>query len=224
MRMLKPAMVLAPLWYCAVVLFAGAFTPGYSHSFQALSELAAPNAPYASLVRFGGFIPLGLVFVLFAFAVRRTPGSRAFRTAALILFVLTGLAIITAGIFPTDIHGRRNTFSGMTHAIDGIILLVLISATPLIVAFTTASQPHKYGFKIYSIASGIVLIILFVLLPNGVSPALIRLQQIILGDLFSVWYKYQGLDQRALLFAYFIWLFFFVRSLGEGLPDTQAYT
>jgi hypothetical membrane protein len=216
--MSKPVMFLAPLWFCAVILFAGAFTPGYSHSFQAVSELAAPGAPYAGLVRFGGFIPLGLAFLLFSFAVRQMPGSKAFQTAAFILFALTGLAIIAAGIFPTDVHGRRNSFSGMAHAVAGLALLVLLCTVPLLAAASPALRSGRRGFRIYSLFSGVLLVTLFILLPNGISPALIQLQKNILGDLFAIWYKYQGLDQRALLLVYFAWLSVFVQ-LFMGKSD-----
>ena len=187
-----------------------------------MSELAAPNAPYAWLVRFGGFVPLGLVFVLFAFAAQRITSSKTFQTVVFILFALTGLAIIAAGIFPTDIHGKRDSFSGMAHAIAGIILLVLMCITPLAVAFIGSSRPRLKSFKIYSIISGLILTTLFVLLPNGISPALIQLQQTILGDFFSVWYKYQGIVQRVLLLVYFIWLFIFVRFFLTEASD-QIY-
>lgn len=206
-------MLLIPLWFCAVILFAGAFTPNYSHSFQAISELAAPNAPYAWLVRFGGFIPLGLAFVLFALLYWRSASSKNPQKVICILFALTGLAIIAAGIFPTDVHGRRNSFAGMAHAIAGLILLVLISITPLIVAFTFDLRSHLRRFKIFSLASSFVLIALFALLPNGISPAWIQFQKVVLGAFFTVWYQYQGLDQRALFLIYFLWLITFI-SLG----------
>jgi hypothetical membrane protein len=207
----RSVLLLGPIWFCVVIIFAGAFTPGYSHGFQAVSELAAPNAPYAWLVRFGGFVPLGLAFVLFAFLARQNLVPGAFRNTVFFLFAITGLAICAAGIFPTDVHGRRNTFSGMAHAIAGIILLASICATPLLIALTGIWRTRSAAFKIYSIISACILITLFALLPNGISPALIQFQKIILGNLFTVWYKYQGLDQRVLLLVYFLWLFIFVR-------------
>jgi hypothetical membrane protein len=212
-RIARFALLLGPLWFGAVILFAGAYTPGYSHSFQAISELAAPGTPYAWLVRFGGFIPLGLAFVFFALAAWSSPGTKNRQKLICILFILTGLAIIAAGIFPTDVHGRRSSFSGMAHAIAGLILLMLISITPLVVAFSVSWRSRWCGFKLFSMASGLVLIALFALLPNGISPAWIQLQKVVLGSWFTLWYQYQGLDQRALFLVYFLWLFTFV-SLG----------
>ena len=205
----RKVIILGVLWFCALILFAGMFTPGYSHTRQAISELAAPGAPYAGLVRFGGFIPLGLAFVWAAFALLRSQNPGTFRVVFFVLFSLTGLAISLAGIFPTDIHGRRNSFSGMTHAMAGLLLLALICLTPLTAAMMR--RAFSRGFRIFSLASGLTLLALFFLLPNGISPALIQLQKIMLGSMFDGWYKYQGIDQRVLFLVYFVWLGSFVQ-------------
>jgi hypothetical protein len=207
MKIASIAMLLGMLWFCVIILLAGIYTPGYSHSFQAISELAAPGTPYAGLVRFGGFIPLGLVFIFFAVTAWRSPTAKNTQKLLFILFALTGLAILAAGLFPTDLHGRRNSISGMAHAIAGLILLVSVSVTPLVAAFVIR---RSHEFKAFSLFSSCVLLSLFVLLPNGISPAWIQLQKLILGDCFTVWYRYQGLDQRALFLVYFLWLFTFV--------------
>jgi hypothetical protein len=206
-------MLVGLLSFGVVILLAGVLTPGYSHSFQAISELAAPGTPYAGLVRFGGFISLGLEFAFFALAAWQSPDAKNPHKVICVLLILTGLAIIAAGIFPTDVHGRRNSFSGMAHAIAGLILLVLASITPLVMAFTVSWRSRWRGFKLFSIVCSFVLIALFALLPNGISPAWIQFQKVILGAWFTVWYQYQGLDQRALFLVYFLWLFTFV-SLG----------
>ena len=209
----RKVIIYGVLWFCGVILFAGIFTPGYSHSRQAISELAAPGAPYAGLVQFGGFIPLGLAFIWAAVTMGRSQNPGTFRNAFFVLFILTGLAIIAAGIFPTDVHGRRTSFSGMTHAIAGLFLLALICLTPLMAALM--KSVFSRGFRIYSLVSGLTLLALFFLLPNGISPALIQLQKMILGNGFDIWYKYQGIDQRMLFLVYFMWLGIFVRWRGE---------
>jgi hypothetical membrane protein len=81
------AVMLGSLWFFAVILFAGINTPEYSHSSQAISELAAPGTPYAGLVRFGGFIPLGLIFILFALVAWQNPNIK--RSQKLLLTHLT---------------------------------------------------------------------------------------------------------------------------------------
>jgi len=185
---------------------AGYLTPGYSHLHQALSELGAPNAPYAWLVRWLGFVPLGITFLIFAFQSRRIFVNQLPSW----LFILTGMAIISAGIFPTDPHGRRDTLSGIIHAIAGISLLILLSVTPLLLTFPRLyrNQPQAW-LLVFSFLMGMVVLIFFVMLPNGISPQLIAFHQKILGAYFEIWYPLHGLHQRLLLMVYFIWLFVF---------------
>jgi hypothetical membrane protein len=109
--MIKPGLLiqrtimLAPLAFAGVILIAGLFTPGYSHLRQAISELAAPGAPLALFVQYAGFIPLAAAVLLFAWDMRRQHPDTHLVTR---LFFLTGLALLVAGIFPTDEFGRRS--------------------------------------------------------------------------------------------------------------------
>ena len=213
--------VLAPVWFGLVILFAGAFTPGYVHLSQAISELGASNTPYAPVVNFIGFIPLGCSVVLLAFAVNRDTTRRVPETILKGLLGMTGIAILVAGIFPTDPGGRRDTLSGMVHALAGITLLITAGVTPIIVALLP-SQPNskRFTFRIYSLATGISLVALFLMLPNGLIPELIELHHKILGELFPIWYKYHGVHQRVFMGIYFVWLAIFTRlSLNDRIDS-----
>lgn len=204
-------MLLAPLWFVALIIVAGFFTPGYSHLHQAISELAAPGAPWALLVRFGGFVPLGGAFLVFASRFKRLSDVGAFRFAAVMLFALTGLALIVAGIFPTDEFGRRNTPAGMIHAVAGLFLISVIVVTPWMAALRLRGQA---ALRLYSLFTGLALLALFILLPNGISLPLIRFQKSVLGGIFEVWYEFHGVCQRLLFLVYFVWLAVFVQLYG----------
>jgi hypothetical membrane protein len=202
----KPAVWFGTLLFCVVILLAGYLNPGYSHIHQAISELGASNAAHAWMVRWLGFIPLGVSFIVFAAQSRKT----FFNNLPYLLFLLTGIAIIMTGIFPTDPHGRRDTFSGIVHAMVGISLLSILSITPLLLAFPRLYRiPPQCWVFAFSFLMGILILILFVMLPNGISPQLIAFHQKILGGYFEIWYPMHGLHQRLLLLLYFIWLFTF---------------
>ena len=158
---LKRAMLLAPLWFALVLLFAGLRTPGYTHLSQAISELGAPGAPYALLVNFGGFLPVGSWLVCFAFASRRFLSTPAQKNAVSILFSLAGAAILTAGLFPTDPGGRRDTLAGIVHAAAGLGLLIVATVTPFIMAVLPTPGKKRTAFKVYSFVTGAVLVTLF---------------------------------------------------------------
>ncbi len=206
----KPAVWYGASLFCIVILFAGFLTPDYSHFRQAISELGAPNAPYDWAVRWLGFVPLGMSFILYAFQSRRLFSN----DLPFYLFLFAGIVIILAGVFPTDPKGRRDTVSGMIHAVAGIILLVLLSLTPLMMTFRRFFRVPPQGWLIvFSFVMGILVTAFFVMLPNGLFPQLVSFHQKILGNYFDIWYPLHGLHQRLLLLLYFVWLFVFSHSI-----------
>ncbi|MDX9991557.1 MAG: DUF998 domain-containing protein [Anaerolineales bacterium] len=205
---IRRAMLVAPLGFGLVILLSGLFTPGYSHLHQAISELAAPMAPLALFVQYVGFVPLAVVFLFFALDLARTGQENRLVIG---LFAISGLALFLAGIFPTDEFGRRISLSGKLHAIAGIILILSICLTPLAVALIGR---RARSLRLYSVITGLILVLLFVFLPNGVSPALIHIHKTVLGGFFDFWYANHGLCQRLLFVVYFIWLEIYVISLG----------
>jgi hypothetical membrane protein len=204
----KTPIVWTTIQFCLVIILVGYLNPGYSHVHQAISELGAPNANYAWITRWFAFVPLGIGFITLAFNVwGQFTGRLPF-----ILFLFTGIAIVAAGIFPTDPNGRRDTFSGMTHAIAGIILLFILSLTPLTLSRRALyKHPSEKWLLGFSFVMGIIVSTFFIMLPNGISPQLVGFHERILGDYFKIWYPMHGLHQRLLLSVYFIWLLVFIR-------------
>jgi hypothetical membrane protein len=198
----------APLWVFALFAIIGKLTPDYSHAQQALSELGATGAPYALLIRIFGFGILGIALITLALAIRHDFLS----DLPFYLLLLTGCAILTAGIFPTDPHGRRDTTAGLIHAITGLALLGILSVTPFIIAIPSIWKVRPtFWFSIFSITMGILISGLFFMLPNGISLTLIDLHHQILGRGFKEWYANHGIIQRIILGSYFIWLLIFLK-------------
>ena len=211
-------LVVALIWFCSLVLLAGVSTPGFSQASQAISELAVPGAPYSRLVRFGGFVPLGSIIVLFACVVARSHELLLPKFLVAALFWLTGVAITVAGIFPTDPGGQRNSLSGIVHAAAGLTLLIASSLTPFTVLFLLKDQPSPdLSFTVYTFLTGFALIGLFLLMPNAVLPGLVEVHREVLGESFSIWYRLHGMVQRTFMVIYFVWLGSFTHLyLREG--------
>ena len=191
---------------------AGYLTPGYSHVHQSISELAARNAPYSWLIRWMGFVPLGLSFVLFA----RQSGDLFSNSIPSVVFHLTGIVIIIAGIFPTDPHNRQETISGKVHAIAIISLLFLLSISPFLFSISALyrSPPDRW-FLVFSFLMGILILGFFTALPNGSLPQLVVFHRKIFGGFIEIWYHIQGLHQRLILSMFGIWWFVFSVTLIE---------
>jgi hypothetical protein len=198
-----PAILIGGCLFLAVILIAGYFTPGYSHARQSVSELAAPGARFRWLVRWVGFVPLGFSFALFAFQ-SRSWFSNALPSA---LFLLTGLAIVVAGVFPTDPENRRDTVSGKIHAGAVIVLLLLLSAAPFLFSISALHKnPPPGWFLVFS--SGMGLLISVLAIPST-SDVLTR--QIMLLQRTN---PVPGLPQRLLLILDYIWWFVFSQILA----------
>ena len=94
--------VLAPVLWAVSIVACGAMRPGYNYITQYISELGERGCSTEVLMRYGAFIPTGLMYVVFAgiFAgLFRESWSVAIAAA---LIGVSGLARIGAGIFPCD--------------------------------------------------------------------------------------------------------------------------
>lgn len=176
------------------VLLAGYLTPGYSHVNQSISELGARGARHGWIVRWVGFVSLGLGFILFAC---QSAGLLTNRVPAVVFF-LTGVATIVAGIFLTDPGNRRDTRSGKIHAGAVSILMLLLSFTPFLLAMPALYRnPPPGWFSVFSLCMGIPTLTMLVF--TAVKRD--RRQPL------------PGLYQRFLLALHYIWWFVFTLVL-----------
>jgi hypothetical protein len=92
----------ATLLLAAVPVMAGAATPGYDHLRQFISELGETGAAHGRLVSLGGFLPVGLLVLVFLWA--GLPALRWNRrtTAALICLSGVGWGYVVAALAPCD--------------------------------------------------------------------------------------------------------------------------
>jgi hypothetical protein len=197
-----PSIWVGGLLFIAVIFLAGYLTRGYSHFHQSISELAASNAPYAWLVRWGGFLPLGFSFLLFAHQTRTLFSS----FLPSVLFLLIALVVSAAGIFPTDPHNRRDTFSGKIHASSVIALLCLLGIAPFALSFPALYRiPPVDWFFALSFWMGALLLGLLVILPGGDSQITTTSHRKTPEKPIEVWRSLHGLHQRILLSLHTVW-------------------
>jgi len=207
-----PAIWIGGCLFVIAVLLAGYLTPDYSHAHQSISELGTPRAPYGWLVRWAGFVPLGLSFVLFSCQ----SGGLFSNHIPSVLFILTGLAVLFAGIFPTDPDNRRDTGSGKIHASAVIALLLLLGVAPFTFSISALYRNPPAGwFLVFSFLMGMLVLIFLVLSSNGVYRRLVSLFQRISGRFEKCSFLMPGLHQRLLLSLHYIWWFVFSQVLAD---------
>jgi hypothetical membrane protein len=58
--------LLAPVVWAAVIIYAGTLRPEFSHATQYISELGERSSTTKLLMRYGAFVPTGLMHMTFA--------------------------------------------------------------------------------------------------------------------------------------------------------------
>jgi hypothetical protein len=126
----------------AVVLLAGAATPGYDPRVDTVSRLGSPGQPYAAAARLT-VAGVGLLTLLVA---RRRPGAR--------LVQLAGVATGVAGIVPKDPPDVPATLASQVHVAAAVSGVAALLVTMLLAA---TSDPRPLVRAAAALAAALVL-------------------------------------------------------------------
>ena len=105
--------------------------PGYSHAAQYISELGAHGAPHGRMVSWLGFVPSGLLLMVFAFAAPLALPRSAWAWLGFAALGYYAFGLVAGGIFPCDFGCRPEepTASQVIHnAVAGTGYLTGITA------------------------------------------------------------------------------------------------
>lgn len=152
-RVLLACGILSSLLYVAATIGGALRWQGYSSISQAVSELAAIGAPSRPLVA-PLFLAYDVLIVAFGVGVwRSASGARALRITAGLLVGL-GLVGLLSAPFPMHLRGVEPTLTDTMH-------IVLTSVTVLLILFAIGfgSTALGDGFRVYSIATILILVI-----------------------------------------------------------------
>ncbi len=124
--------MLAPLLWASAIIFCGSLRPEYSHFARYISELGERGSSTELVMRYGGFVPTGLMHIAFAaFLYVAFRGHRLAMIAAALL-AINGIARIGAGVFPCEpgCAGPELLLSQQLHRLSaGIGFFALIGAS-----------------------------------------------------------------------------------------------
>ena len=149
-------MVAPVLWALAIVI-CGSLRPGYSHLTQYISELGERGSSTELIMRYGAFVPTGLMHVAFAGYLYFAFKGRRLAAIAATLLALNGVARVGAGIFPCE-PGCAGTglISEKLHSLSaGAGFVALIGASVIWGILLKRFQDLRV-LGLYSIASGLV--------------------------------------------------------------------
>lgn len=167
LRLLLACGVIGPLLFIVVFLIEGATRPDYSAWHHYVSSLSLGGQGW---IQIANFIICGILVLGFATGLRRVlcPGKGC--TWGPILLGIFGLCLIGAGIFVTDPllgypPGAPGTVTlhGTYHNILSLFAFTSLVVACFVLARRFASDPAWRGWAFYSIATGIVVVVFFVL-------------------------------------------------------------
>jgi hypothetical membrane protein len=109
--------LLSLLLFSVTVVMGGASFPGYSHASQYISELGATGAPHSQAVSWLGFIPSGLLLMVFSFAAPMTLPRSPWTWVGFAFIAYYAFGLVAGGVFPCDFGCRPDdpSFSQVAH-------------------------------------------------------------------------------------------------------------
>jgi hypothetical membrane protein len=165
-RFLLVCGVIGPVLFIIVFLVEGATRPGYSAWRHAVSQLSLGEQGWINIAN---LVVCGLLLLGFSFGLRRVlrSGKGAAwgpRLAALcgVLLMIPGDFVVDTGLgYPPGI-APHYTLHGPIHAIAGTLLFGCLAALCVVLARRFAGDPAWKGWAPYSIATGVMVAVLYV--------------------------------------------------------------
>ncbi len=175
--------IVAPILFTILVIIESLLRPDYSQIYNFVSDLGV--GPYA-IIQNVNFIIFGLLSIGFAFGLKEglpSPQGKALK-AGIWLVAIFGLGVFFTGVFPL------NYLSEIPHFIASFIEFISIIAAQLLIwkGLRSADSAFWGRYRVYSLISGILSIILLVIYISLITA------------------NYHGVLQRLFLTVHWIWI------------------
>ncbi len=189
-------------WVLTMVL--GFAQADYSHLERAVSELGMVGAPFGPVQR-ANFVLLGLAMMAFAVATHRAFAGRGLQHwLAPALLVGHGLGRMGEGIFAWN-PGTPDLLVNRLHLVFGIPAVLSMIPSVFAVFWMTGPGAGRRGLRRYTLATGAVFLLLFLVLGPGGPGSAVPL----------------GLGQRI---GFLIWYLWVVAVAGRLVKDAGPTT
>jgi hypothetical membrane protein len=177
--------IMSPIIFTVLVIIASLIRPGYSQTYNFVSDLGL--GPYA-IIQNINFVFFGLLTIIFAFSLKGgfpDPQKRSLKIG-IWLVIIFGLGVLFAGVFPEDYLSQ-----GPHNLVSATAFVSIIAAQILVWQGLKSADDLVWAkYRNYSLVSGLLSLILVIVLKMAISD-------------FS---DYQGLAQRAFLAVPWIWV------------------
>jgi len=206
-KLLLGSGILGSLIYLAAIVLVPRKWPGYSPTSQAISELAAVNAPSRPLFTTVSVVA-GLLAIAFGFGVYLSArqDERAMRVTGALIAASAAVGLPLQPFFPMHMRGDVRTVSDTMH------LVVVGVSTPItLVAMGFAAATLGRRFRIYSVAS-LLVVLVFGALSGMAAP------KVEAGDP-TPW---MGTNERISFLGYYVWAVVYAVVLLRRAPRSEV--
>ena len=170
--------VMGPIAFTIAWIVSEVLQDGYSPRRDYISELAALDARHAWIM-ITGFLLLGVGTIALGIGLAGAVEGGLARIGS-ILVALAGVGIIVAGLARVDCRSRLDacaaridagdvSWHSATHELVSLVLFLALVAAPLVLARAFSGEEPWRDLRAYSIATGVVGLVLLVLLFSGVA-------------------------------------------------------
>lgn len=181
--------ILGVLLFVFTTIIGGFFHPNYNHFSQFISELYAVDAPNADLIRFFGYFPSGILFILFTVLAQKvTPQSRLKSMGFFGIIAGYGFGTIICAIYNCDAGCNPRfinpSLSQIIHNLMAMITYLIVPFSIVLIAIASTKwknniQFSRISFLIFAISFTFFIVLNF----NLDSPYKGLIQRIIEGSI-----------------------------------------
>ena len=129
--------IFGAIFFVIASLLAGLIADNYDPVVQLISESMSEDRPYSKEIRYFGYIPSGILVMIFALAAPvNMPQSKQIRLSFYGIALFYGLATITVGIFPCEAGCNKEMINpGLAQVIHNLSGLFTYIGMPLCLLF-----------------------------------------------------------------------------------------
>ncbi len=184
--------ILGSAFFVIASLLAGLIAENYDPVVQLISESMSEDRPYSKEIRYFGYIPSGILLMIFALAApANMPQSKQIRLSFYGIALFYGLATITVGIFPCEAGCNKEminpALAQVIHNLSGLFTYIGMPLCLLLIGFGLKKVNTRGRLSQVSILLGIgSAFFILTLFANPLSPYAGLMQRIIEG-IFVLW-------------------------------------
>lgn len=200
--------ILSVLLFTSTTIIGQVGYPNYNFVSQFISELYAVDAPNADALRFYGYLPSGVFFILFSVFLNAVLPKSSSKTLGCILFGLGyGFGTVICSIFNCDAGCNPNfvnpSLSQFIHNGMGMITYLIVPIGILSLGFSLRkNKAHVFASNVSLLIAIVSFLFVLVLNVNLHSP-------------------YKGLIQRIIEGSILFWVVFCAFSLSKNRSKTS---